>query len=120
MKMLARHSAGEPIVARAVYKTRPCRFYLTCHVQVLSEAGRRYVVSPGRVRAAAAGALEEEPAVPEGLPEDLGELQGEDTGLGLLARRVAAEAMDGAEGDARPSGSAADAGPPELQHLQVG
>ena len=67
-----------------------------------------------------AGALEDEPTVPEGLPEDMGELQGEDTGLGQLARRVAAEAMEGAEVDAHPSGSAADAGPPELQHLEVG
>lgn len=57
--------------------------------------------------------------MPEGLPEDLGELQGEDTGLGQLARRVAAEAMEGAEGDARSSENAADAGPPELRHLEV-
>ena len=73
-----------------------------------------------RVRAAAAGVLEEEPAAPEGLPEDLGELQGEDSGLGQLARRVAANAMEGAEGGARSPGSAADATPPELQHLEVG
>ncbi len=58
--------------------------------------------------------------MPEGLPEDLGELQGEDTGLGQLARRVAAEAMEGAEVDAHPSVSAAAVGPPELQHLEVG
>ena len=58
--------------------------------------------------------------MPEGLPEDLGELQGEDTGLGQLARRVAAEAMEGADGDAPPSGTAAVAQPPDLQHLEVG
>ena len=80
----------------------------------------RYCAYPIEGQAVFAGDLDLEPTVPEGLPEDLGELQGEDTGLGQLARRVAAEAMEGAEVDAHPSGSTADAGPTELQHLEVG
>lgn len=66
------------------------------------------------------GDLEEEDTAPEVLPDDLGVLQGEDTGLGQLARRVAAEAMDGADGAAGHSDRSPNADPPELQHLEVG
>ena len=65
------------------------------------------------------GALEETDAEPDGLPEDLGNVQGEDTGLGHLARRVAAEAMEGADGDALPAGQSTAAEAPELQHIKV-
>ena len=63
---------------------------------------------------------EEEDTAPEVLPDDLGVLQGEDTGLGQLARRVATEAMEGADGAAGHSDRSANADPPELQHLEVG
>ena len=65
------------------------------------------------------GALDEADAEPEGLPEDLDNVEGEDTGLGQLARRVAAEAMEGADGDACPAGQSTAAEAPELQHLKV-
>ena len=71
--------------------------------------------------AACPGDLEEkEDTAPEVLPDDLGVLQGEDTGLGQLARRVAAEAMEGADGAAGHSDRSPDANPPELQQLEVG
>jgi hypothetical protein len=69
---------------------------------------------------ASSGNLEEERAAPEGLAEDLGVPQGEDTGLGQLARRVAAEAMEGVDGAVRHFDRSPDAVPPEVQHLEVG